>query len=64
MAPAVPPLGLTQLRDEIADWATLARKAAKLKALDRAGRTGRALPMFLFVLAVGFYGLVALAALG
>ena len=62
MASACPPLSIAQLRDEIRDWAALYRKVAKMKALERSGRTGRALPLMLLVVAVAFYGLIAYAA--
>jgi hypothetical protein len=62
MTSACAPLGLTQLRDEIKEWATLNRKVSKLKARERSGRTGRAVPMVLLVIAVAFYALIAYAA--
>jgi hypothetical protein len=62
MASACPPLSIVQLRDEIRDWATLHRKVSKLKARERSGRTGRAVPMVLLVVAVAFYGLIAYSA--
>jgi hypothetical protein len=59
-------VGLTQLRDEIREWAALHRRVSRLKAQERAGRTGRAsadaaVPMVLLVVAVAFYGLIAYA---
>jgi hypothetical protein len=62
MSSACAGVGVMQLRDDIKDWAALHRKVSKLRARERSGRTGRAVPMVLLVVAVAFYALIAVAA--